>query len=387
MWVLSAPPGYGKSRLLASLGRRRRTAIFVRSAAEALQLAGYVLGEGLRPGVLLGREKLCPLGARTLAECIEARESGRCFARWRRLPRAPSPGDLVAEAYKLGACPYEALHGSTVDADVYVAPMAYLFTRSGLASIRRVLNTVDVVAIDEAHNLYMEVESDLGDPGLCIGDRCLGLVVLKALEPWDLVLASASITEAFLDPLRAIGEVRFLGVDWFGDLENLLVDLYRVRVRYWNREGEAVLAAVARIVSAYPGRRLVVAQSAEYAKVLEGVLGGFAEVTYFRSPLTEGVNVDFDAVILVGFPWPDPSDPGTRVRAALYRRLLGSAWRYAYLFPAVSAAVQALGRATRGLARRIKYGVLVDDRYARYMGYMPRWARRLATPRAVPSPD
>jgi len=386
VWVFSAPPGWGKTRALVALGRRRRLAIFVRSHAEALQTAWYALVEGLRPGVLLGRERLCPLHVRDLAECVEARESGRCRARWRRLPKLPNPGDLVVEAYRLGACPYEALHGSALsDADVFVAPMAYLFTRGGISAIRGVLNDVDLVAIDEAHNLYMDVRSDFGDGVLCVGDRCLGLVALKALEPRDVVLVSASLTRRFLEPLEALGEVRYVEVPWFDDLGNLLVDVYRLRIRFWNREEGRVISVVSRIVAAYPGRRLVVAQSSEYAKSLGEALGEAATVTYFGSPITEGVNVDFDAVILVGFPWPDPGDASTRVRAAIYRRFLGRARKYAYLFPAISMSVQALGRATRGLGRRIKYGVLIDDRYARYMPYMPTWVRRLATPRAVPS--
>ncbi|MGC9169387.1 MAG: helicase C-terminal domain-containing protein [Thermoproteus sp.] len=108
-------------------------------------------------------------------------------------------------------------------------------------------------------------------------------------------------------------------------------------------------------------------------------------ITYFGSPLSEGVNVDADAAILVGFPIPNVTDSWLKAKMQIVDRLGLSGFRYVLLFAAVSNSVQAMGRVMRGLENREKYVAAVDDRFWKYRWAMPRWFTNSAVLREMPT--
>ncbi|MBP1449724.1 MAG: hypothetical protein JZD41_06940 [Thermoproteus sp.] len=83
--LLYAPPGFGKSRLIAKLAASRggRIAVFVRSHLEALQLMKYIDKYGSQASLMFGRSSLCVHGARTQGDCLELREKGICKIKYK----------------------------------------------------------------------------------------------------------------------------------------------------------------------------------------------------------------------------------------------------------------------------------------------------------------
>ncbi len=100
-------------------------------------------------------------------------------------------------------------------------------------------------------------------------------------------------------------------------------------------------------------------------------------LTYAGSPLMEGVNFLLDeliCLIMIGFPYPEFSAWNEAKRSFL-SRYTDRAFALTYLLPAISTSIQCVGRVTRDLERRVKYAVLADSRFRRFLGYFPEWIR------------
>lgn len=85
-------------------------------------------------------------------------------------------------------------------------------------------------------------------------------------------------------------------------------------------------------------------------------------------------------VFLVGIPFEKPTTK-TKLYIEYYQKLYGEekGRLYAYVYPAIRRASQALGRALRG-PRDQAVIVLGDHRYRQYMGLLPDYVRELAKP-------
>ncbi len=100
-------------------------------------------------------------------------------------------------------------------------------------------------------------------------------------------------------------------------------------------------------------------------------------ITYAGSPLMEGVNFLLDeliCVVLFGFPYPE-FNAWNEAKRRFLSSLTRKSFTLTYLLPAVSTSVQCIGRVTRDLDRRVKYAVLVDSRFRRFLRYFPSWIR------------
>jgi Rad3-related DNA helicase len=89
-------------------------------------------------------------------------------------------------------------------------------------------------------------------------------------------------------------------------------------------------------------------------------------VTYYGSPVSEGVNLDVKAGVLVGFPIPDVKSRELWLKRRILNRLGFDGYKYAVLFTAVNHVVQAAGRVMRNLAREKKLLLLIDNRFTQY---------------------
>lgn len=404
--LLYAPPGYGKSRLLAKLaaGSDGRVAIFVRSHLEALQLMKYLDKYGATASLMFGRSALCVHGARTLSDCLALRERGICKAKYKYINKKIYDLNKI---YEMNICPYEYLHSIGRQSRISIMPMSYLESQFYMSSILDLINDADLVLIDEAHNLLLNdlvVERDVPSATYCDAEagRCLLLPILAdVLRGKHLAVASASITPPFSKIFIDFLNLKFIDKDNI-IYDNLIIDIYRIPIRYYTRKKAKVIGAIKAIIgNAFreykrlavflPNKELV-----EYFKrklgeypVTDTPLIGVDHIllTYYRSPISEGVNLDLDAALLIGFPLPDIRDPWVGKKARILNGLGYSGWKYAYLFAAVSGAIQAIGRVMRGLEDRAKYVAAIDDRFWRYRTYMPRWFYKSAVLRDVPNND
>lgn len=393
--VLYSPPGTGKSRAIAeAAARSRRALVFIRSHLEGLQIARYIAEFGGDAALLFGRRSFCPFGAESSLQCLKLRESGVCKAQSRRPLKLVFDVD---ELYRQGVCPYEALHAAGRRSNVVVLPLAYLSKVSNVSAVADLFEDVDFVALDEAHNLLSMVEvrdDELYSRRYCVdaGGRlmCLALPLVGELMRGArrLVAASASITRRFSYIFTHFLRAEYVEISTLPGVENLEVDLIPLKVRYRTRMTrrcvEAVGEAVRRVFREH--RRVVVflpnKELAEFyasrlgdLPVSERPLGDIDHVvvTYYGSPVSEGVNLDVKAGVLVGFPIPDVRSDELWLEVDVLNRLGFDGYKYAVLFTAVNHVIQAVGRVVRNLAREKKYILLIDDRFVEYRHLLPNY--------------
>jgi Rad3-related DNA helicase len=396
-YILYAPPGFGKSRLIARLAASRRSLIFVRSHVEGLQMARYVAEYGGDAGVLFGRRHLCPFKAENWAQCFELRDGGRCKAKSRRAEVLIFDVD---ELYKMGVCPYEALHVEGRRKGVVVLPLAYLSKVSNISVVADLFEEVEFVALDEAHNLLSTVEvssEELYSKRYCIGDggglTCLILPLVGEVagRARFLLAASASIIRQFSDIFTYFLRAEYIEIQRLPGEENLDVDYMPLKIRYKTRLKRRYVDAVVdkirqvfreykRAVVFLPNKELASLYASKIADlpVSDQPLGDIDHVivTYYGSPISEGVNLNVRAGVLVGFPIPDIRSRELWKKVEILKRLGFDGYKYGVLFTAVNHVVQAAGRVMRGLDRERKYILLIDDRFAEYKSYLPRYLSR-----------
>jgi hypothetical protein len=344
--------------------------------------------------VLFGRRSLCPFGAENSLQCLKLRESGVCKAQSRRPLKLVFDVD---ELYRQGVCPYEALHAAGRRSNVVVLPLAYISKVTNLSVIADLFEDVDFVALDEAHNLLSMVEVcddelysrrycvDAGGRLMCLALPLVGELVRGARR---LVAASASITRRFSHIFTHFLRAGYVEISTLPGVENLEVDHIPLAVRYRTRTRrryiETVGEAVRRVFHEY--RRVVVfLPNRELAELYASRLGDLpvserplgdidhVVVTYYGSPVSEGVNLDVKAGVLVGFPIPDIRSDELWLKVDVLNRLGFDGYRYAVLFTAVNHVIQAVGRIVRNLARERKYILLIDDRFLQYRHLLPNY--------------
>ncbi len=401
--LLQAPPGYGKSKRLAKIAVELggRVSFFVRSHMEAFQVYTYVVSYGGTAALMFGRSALCKFGARTSAECMELRERGVCKARYKYLDKKFVK---IEDIYEAGVCPYEYLQAVGRQSRVAVLPLSYLESQEYLSSILDVIHDSELVIIDEAHNLLLhdlQVEDEPPSGSICDKEtrRCLLMpIVGKLLSDKDVLMASASITKPFSDIFTNFLSLKYVNKDnTFFD--NLIIDIYPIKIRYVNRKKKYIYEHIKdiimnifhnynKIIVFFPNKEIY-----EYYKlklkdipISDKPLGDIPHValTYFGSALAEGLNLDVDAAVLVGFPLPDIKDRWLAAKARLLQQFGFNGFKYVFLFAAVSNAVQAMGRAMRDLDKREKYIAAIDDRFWKYKWAMPMWFNKLAVLRETP---
>lgn len=401
--LLQAPPGFGKSRKLAKAAVELggRSLFFVRSHLEAFQVYSYVASYGGSAALMFGRSALCKFGAKTAAECLELREKGICKARYKYIDRRFSK---VEEIYDAGVCPYEYLQALGRQSNITILPISYLESQEYLSSILDLLHDVDLVVVDEAHNLLLhDLSAGEEPPSEAICDvqtrRCLLMpLVGKLLGRKNVLMASASITKAFSDIF-----IKFLNINYISRdnifFDNLIIDIYPIKIRYSNRMKQATLQHIKeiimylfnnynKIIIFFPNKEIYEYYRAKLKDmpIADQPLGDLPHIilTYFGSSLAEGLNLDVDAAVLVGFPIPNVKDSWLKAKAKLLSRLGFNGFKYVFLFAAVSNAIQAMGRAMRDLEKREKYIAAIDDRFWRYRWAMPKWFNNIAVLRETP---
>ncbi|MEM0369853.1 MAG: helicase C-terminal domain-containing protein [Pyrobaculum sp.] len=394
-FIIYAPPGVGKSKLLAKLAASLTPSIiFVKSHLEALQTARYVEIFGGRAGLLFGRKSLCPLGAEDKAQCLRLRESGECKARSKRAPRRIY--DIV-ELYKAGVCPYEAFHVVGRNADVFIMPLAYISKVSNVAAVSDLFEEIEFVALDEVHNLLTMVDVEDYEQyskKYCISDHstilCLALPLVGEITKKTprVAAASASVTPYFADIFKYFLNAKYVKIDELPGLENLVVEYLPLRVRYKTRQSrkfiekisqliEEIFQQYGRIILFLPNKKLVplYLKSLRTIPTSEKPLGDIDHVvvTYYGSPISEGVNIDVKAGILLGFPIPDVKSRELWLTVKVLDRLGFSGYKYGILFTAINHVIQAAGRVVRNLTNEKKYIILIDDRFYKYKYLLPNY--------------
>jgi len=96
-------------------------------------------------------------------------------------------------------------------------------------------------------------------------------------------------------------------------------------------------------------------------------------ITYSGSPVCEGVNFVGDELICVlmfGFPFPEFSYWNVWKSSYLFGNLH---FLLGFVYTAVSATIQIVGRCMRDLDRRVKHVYLIDRRFLKYRRYFPSW--------------
>jgi hypothetical protein len=215
-----------------------RVAVFVRSHLEALQLMKYLDKYGATASLMFGRSALCVHGARTLGDCLALRERGICKAKYKYINKKIYDLNKI---YEMSICPYEYLHSIGRQSKISIMPMSYLESQFYMSSILDLINDVDLVLIDEAHNLLLNdliVERDAPSAVYCDGRarRCLLLPILAdILRGKHLAAASASITPPFSDIFINFLNLKFIDKDNI-IYENLIIDIYKIPIRYYTRK-------------------------------------------------------------------------------------------------------------------------------------------------------
>lgn len=399
--LLNAPPGYGKSRAIAKIAaQKRRALIFVRSHLEGLQMARYVEEYGGSAGLLFGRKTLCPFGAENLLQCLKLREVGVCRAKSRRLEK---PAFDIDEIYKQGACPYEVLHVSGRHTNVIILPIAYISKISNIVAISDLFEEVDFVALDEVHNLLTTVsvqDDELYSKQYCVADEtpiCLALPLIGELvkKTKSLLAASASVLRHFSQIFTYFLNARFVEIEKIPGIENLEIDLIPAKIRYntrtksryvelVTREVKRVYQEYGQVIVFFPNKELAMYYLSKMSDlpVSDQPLGDINHVivTYYGSPISEGINLNVKAGVFVGFPIPNIKSRELWLKIKILYRLGFNGYKYGILFTAVNHIVQAVGRVLRDLNRERKYILFIDDRYTKYKHLLPRYLSQTLQP-------
>jgi Rad3-related DNA helicases len=281
--------------------------------------------------------------------------------------------------------------------DVAVLPLAYISKVTNISAVADLFEEVDFVALDEAHNLLTMVEvrddelysrrycSDAGGQMMCLALPLVGELVGGVKR---LLAASASILRHFSHIFTYFLRADYVEVSALPGAENLEVEYMPLEVRYRTRTKrkyvEIITDAVRRVYQEY--RRVVVffpsrdlaefyASKLTDLPVAEHPLGDIDHVivTYYGSPVSEGVNLDVKAGVLVGFPIPDIKSRELWLKVSVLRQLGFDGYKYAVLFAAVNNVVQAAGRVLRNLTRERKLILLIDDRFLEYRHLLPHY--------------
>lgn len=164
---------------------------------------------------------------------------------------------------------------------------------------------------------------------------------------------------------RLVDGVEEVGGGVTGRLDVVLDGTLDSRARGRGEELYRLYAGKVAWIAARHRRVLVVAVSRAFAAAVRAVAGRLGNVdwTWFRSSVAEGVNVDYDAVVLAGYPEPPPGAYETPTAELMYR--LGAGREEYGRWLVEVAVVQAMGRAGRFRRGRV---YALDRRYRGLLG-------------------
>ncbi len=172
--VISAYPGYGKTRTVPAICQRLlenvdRVLVLTRSIVEVEQLLRFFQEQSCEVGVLVGRERLCPLGASSSLECSLLRSDGKCqLYRIRRMGNNTkfigsirTLDELVNICRKLSLCPYDYACALAAQSRIVLTTVSYLSTSDLVESFLRATQQSGqrhALVIDEAHAVATGIE-------------------------------------------------------------------------------------------------------------------------------------------------------------------------------------------------------------------------------------
>jgi len=280
---------------------------------------------------------------------------------------------------------------------VAVLPLAYLSKVGNVSAVADLFEEVAFVALDEVHNFLSVVPvgddefysrrycAEEGGLLLCLALPLVGELARRAPR---LMAASASVVRHFADIFTYFLSSQYIQVEELLGQENLEVEYIPLEIRYRTRLRQTYVEKVVdivkrtyeqyrRVVVFFPNKELAsyYAAKMDALPVSEKPLGDIDHiiVTYFGSPLSEGVNLSVKAGVLVGFPFPNIKSRELWLKVRLLDRLGFGGYKYGVLFTAINNVIQAAGRVARRLTEERKYIALVDDRFLQYRRLLPSY--------------
>jgi len=360
--------------------------------------------------------------------CLESVSRGECNGRAPAPLDAPDFASYARAVASSGSCPFASTLRAVPSAEAAVVTYPYVTRLTDRFS--KLLGGFGATLYDEAHNLvwlYAEAEalfaSDLASLARATGNYHVRLLakhlsgsrlargaledaawelssllsasvlvrrdhVLVYREPKPLLLESTAMMSGFIPGsvermlTSMAGRVRRFAVEAPPQLKVRTLVVDDLDSSYERRED--VAPAYREIVEAFagmPGRKAVFYASKRLMSLVGVPRGALRPTKVFVPPasgdylvadvlggvLSEGSNVPFDAVLVVGFPYPEPS-PALRFALGRVRERHGEdVARGLYEDMALCRVIQALGRLTRTGG----WAVVADSRALRYR--YPSW--------------
>ena len=361
--------------------------------------------------------------------CLSAASAGVCGSPKLEKPvDAPDFHSYVEELRKGEGCPFVKTLKFAVSSDAVVVTYPYVFKHT--SKLQDLFNRFNTIIYDEAHNLVHETleasaiypselkklaqlyssnllrvlvkhTSGKKQPRKLVEDAawelaeilgCSVLVrrdcVLVYREPSPLlkeasVFMSGFIPDSISDLISSfVGKVKRREVGAPDSIKVKTAVVEDIDSKYENREENAPLyRKLVEAFSQLPGRKAVFYASKKLMRMVGLPENAIKPTRVFRPPssedyliadvlggrLSEGSNVPFDAVLIVGFPYPE-IDPALRFVLNSIREKYGDefAWKI-YEDTAFCKVVQAIGRLTRTKG----HCILADSRGLKYR--YPSW--------------
>jgi len=173
--LISAYPGFGKTRLIPYIAVLLKDVIGVdkvliltRSVAEVDELCRFFKEslKNIRAVPLVGRERLCPYGARSSSTCSILRDRGTCpLVRTRSTPcnrhhESLTVDDVIQLARLYNTCPYDLSISLAMQSDIVVSTITYLSNKALYENLMKIIEDKCIGTIfDEAHAVIQGLES------------------------------------------------------------------------------------------------------------------------------------------------------------------------------------------------------------------------------------
>ncbi|NPA69778.1 MAG: hypothetical protein GXO26_03145 [Crenarchaeota archaeon] len=175
--LISAYPGFGKTRLIPHLARLiinvlnvDKVLILCRSIAEVDELCKFFkeFSNDMKVSPLVGRERLCPYGAKSLTNCSILRDRGTCPLSRVRSPPHKIPlkvfdiNDIIEFSKIYNVCPYDLSISLAIQSNIVISTVTYLSNKSLYENIMKIFEHEKIgVIIDEAHSIIQGLESSV----------------------------------------------------------------------------------------------------------------------------------------------------------------------------------------------------------------------------------
>ena len=360
--------------------------------------------------------------------CLQAYSSGECGDTQIPAPDAPDFPSYV-EASRSAGCPFITTVRAAASSEVSVVTYPYALDFSD--RLGSLLDRFDAIIYDEAHNLvdrYLEAKvlhpSDLtaiarawrSEPVKLLAKHTTGSRVARAaLEEaaWELssilganILVQKDCVVAYSPPKPILRDATAFMSGFIPESTSRILSVFtgvptkrisapvpenlKIRVLITEdidssyvrrRENAPSYAELVQQFASLPGRKAVFYASKKVMKLVGVPAGAVTPAKVFRPPssadylvadvlggrLSEGSNVPFDAVLIIGFPYLEPTPALRFVLNTIRERYGEDLARSIYEDSALCRVVQAIGRLTRTGG----WAILADGRALRYR--YPSW--------------